>query len=146
MAVTAKWFGNALMSAFNKELDFDSDTIKCALFTSAHAPDQDADRYYDAAHGMTEVAQAGNYTTGGATLTNPSLAYDGPTNTFKIDADDAVWATATITARYAVIYDATPSSNKPLLCFLDFGQDVSSSNGEYKIAFDSGGIATVNPS
>jgi hypothetical protein len=146
MAVTAKWFGSAFLSVFNKEVDFDTDTIKCALFTNAHAPDQDVDRYYDGAHGMTQVAQAGNYTTGGVALANKSMAYDGPSNVFKIDADDAVWATATITARYAVIYDDTPASNKPLLCYIDFGEDVSSTNGEYRIAFDSAGIATVTPS
>ncbi len=132
------------MSAFNKEIDFDSDTIKCALFTSAHAPDQDADRYYDGSHGMTEVTGTG-YSAGGATLTNPSLAYDGATNVFKLAADDAVWATATITARYAVVYDATPSSNKPLISFVDFGEDVSSSNGEFKVDFPAAGIATITP-
>jgi hypothetical protein len=146
MAVTAKWFGSAFLSVFNKEVDFASDTIKCALFTNAHAPDQDGDRYYDGAHGMTEVANGNGYTTGGVALANKALAYDGATNVFKIDADDAVWAAATVTARYAVIYDDTPASSKPLLCYIDFGEDVSSSNGEYKIAFDAAGIATVTPS
>lgn len=33
MAVTAKLYGLALKSAFNKEIDWDTDTIKVALQT-----------------------------------------------------------------------------------------------------------------
>lgn len=145
MAVTAKWFGPALLSVFNKEVDFDTDVIKCALFTSAHAPDQDVDRYYDGAHGMTEVAAGNGYSPGGATLTTPAIAYDGPTNVFKISASDAVWSNATITARYACVYDSTPASNKPFLAFVDFGADVTSTAGEFRIAWDTAGIATITP-
>jgi len=35
MAVTAKWYGQALLKALNKEIDFDTDVIKVMLCTSA---------------------------------------------------------------------------------------------------------------
>ncbi len=150
MAVTGKWFGQAIMQAFGSgvaggapNVDYLSDTIKVALFTSAHAPDQDADIYFDAAHGMTQVANGNGYTTGGATLANKSLAYDTGTNIIKFDADDVTWANATITARYAIIYDDTPASNKPMLGFVDFGADVSSTADAFKIQWDTAGVLTV---
>ncbi|QIP43989.1 hypothetical protein G9444_6746 (plasmid) [Rhodococcus erythropolis] len=38
MAVTAKLYGLALQSAFNKEIDWDTDVIKVMLCTSAYTP------------------------------------------------------------------------------------------------------------
>lgn len=147
MAVTAFVFGKLFNSLANKEADLNSDTIKMALFTSAHAPDQDADQYYDAAHGMTEVSNTGtNYSTGGATLTNPAFSYTAGTNVFAFTSDAASWASSTITARYACIYDATPASNKPFISYLDFGADVTSTNGTFTVTPAAGGWFTVTVS
>lgn len=140
MTVTAKWYGNAFLSAFNKELDFNSDTIKCALVTSSYTPDQDVHQYF--ADITNEVTGTG-YTAGGATVSSPSLTYTGSSNTLKLDGGDVSWTSSTITARYAVVYDSTPASNKPLLVYVDFGADVSSSSGTFTITWDSSGIATV---
>ena len=140
MAVSTKVLGQAIASMLNKEVDWDSDTIKVALFTNAHAPDQDVDQYYDAAHGMTEVSNGNGYTTGGATLANKTATYTAGTNTYAYDADDVNWTTSTITARYAVVYDDTPGSNKPMLCYVDFGQDEVSSAGTLTIAWNASGV------
>lgn len=145
MAVTAGWFGNVFLKLLNKEVDWDSDTIKVALFTNAHAPDQDVDVYYDAEHGMTEVSSGNGYTTGGATLANKSIGYTAGTNVIKLDADNAAWAASTITARYAVVYDSTPESNKPMLCYIDFGEDVASTAGTFTITWHDDGILTITP-
>lgn len=61
------------------------------------------------------------------------------------DAADPSWANATITARYAVIYDDTPATNgaKPLLWLIDFEANVSSTNGTYQITFDANGIGYI---
>ncbi len=40
-------YGNALKAAFNKEIDFDSDTIKVMLLTSSYTPNQDSHDYLD---------------------------------------------------------------------------------------------------
>lgn len=63
----------------------------------------------------------------------------------QFDLADASWAASTITARYAVIYDATPSTDatRPLIAVLDFGSDVSSSNATFQVAFDSRGLFAI---
>jgi hypothetical protein len=143
MAVSAKWYGNAFVAAFNKEIDFNSDTIKISLHTSSYTPNQDTDAYVDDL--SNEVSAGGGYTTGGKTLASCTASYDAGSNTFSLDATDVSWTSATFTARYAVIYDDTPgtTATKPLIGYIDFGEDQSPSNGTLSITFDSAGIATV---
>lgn len=143
MSVSAKMFGKFFLSACNKEVDLNSDVIKCALITNAHAPDQDVDQYWDAVHGMIEVAESGTYVTGGATVGTPTIAYNASTNVMNFDCGDIQWTGATLTARYAVFYDSTPSSNKPLIGYVDFGEDVSCTNGNFDITIAEGGVFTV---
>ena len=146
MAVTAKMYGNALVKALNKEIDWDSDTIKVALVSSTYTPDQDAHDYWDDVS-ANEVTGTG-YTAGGAALATKTITYTGATNVIKLDADDTSWTSSTITARYAVIYDASPvaDSAKPLLGYVDFGQNESSSNGTFTIAWNASGIFTITVS
>jgi hypothetical protein len=141
MAITAKMYGQFLKMALNKEIDYDSDTIKCMLVTSSYTPDQDA-HYYKDVH-VTGEANGTGYTAGGAVLTNKTVTYNASTNTIVFDADDVSWANSTVTARYAVIYDDTPSSNKPLIGFVDFGADASSSAGTFQITWDTNGIFNI---
>lgn len=142
MAVTAKYYGNFFKALANKEIDFNSDTIKCMLTTSSYTPDQDTHDYKD---DVTNEVSGTGYTATGATIANCTITYTGATNTLKLDGDDVSWATSTITARYAVIYDATPGSDatRPLICYIDFGADVSTTAGTFTITFDAAGIATV---
>jgi hypothetical protein len=146
------WYGKAILNAFGGETeaetapytDFLTNTIKIALFTDSYTPNQDTDEFYDSLSG--ECAATGNYATGGATLANKTLSYTAGTNTIKFDADDVTWSSSTITARYAVIYNSSPASNKPLLCYIDFGSNQSSSNGNFTITFDAAGVATITVS
>ncbi len=59
-----------------------------------------------------------------------------------LDAADPSWTSATITARYAVIYDATPGTagTNPLIALVDFGEDVSSTAATFSIVFAALGI------
>jgi hypothetical protein len=145
MAVSAKFYGNAFVSAFNKKIDFDSDTIKVALCTSSYTPDQDAHDFFN---DITNEVTGTGYTAGGATLTSASITYTGASNVLKLDGDDTSWASSTITARYAIIYDATPgtAATNPLIAYVDFGADVTSTAGTFTIAWDANGIATVTVS
>lgn len=138
MPVVAKWYGQALLKALAKEINWSADTIKVMLCTSVYVPNQDTDVYKDVVN-PTEAVGTG-YTAGGATLATKTITYDGVTNVITLDAADVTWASSTITARYAVIYDDTPVSNKPLLGYVDFGADQSSSNGNFTIAWDAAGI------
>ena len=145
MAVTAKWYGNAFLKALNKEIDWDTDTIKVQLHTSSYTPDPDAHDYH--ADLTNEVANGNGYTTGGATLANKTIGYTGGTNVVKLDGDDVSWAAATITARYAVIVDTTPGSSatNPVLGYVDFGADVASTAGTFAITWHADGIFTITP-
>jgi hypothetical protein len=143
LATTHKVFGKALLSLFNKEIDFDSDTIKVALLTSSYTPDQDAHDYFDDVV-ANEITGTG-YTAGGVTLASKTIAYDGPTNTVKIDAADPTWTSATFSFRHAVIYDATPGTNatRPLISCITFDADVPVAAGTLTLVLDAAGAITA---
>jgi hypothetical protein len=139
----SKLYGQFLSQALNKEIDWDTDTIKVALLTNGYTPDQDAHNYLDDVI-ASEVTGTG-YTAGGNTLANKTNTYNSATNVIVLDADDTTWSSSTITARYAVVYDATPSTNatRPLIGYVDFGSDQSSSNGNFTITWDATGIVRI---
>jgi hypothetical protein len=139
----SKLYGQFLSQALNKEIDWDTDTIKVALLTNAYTPDQDVHNYLDDVV-ANEVSGTG-YTAGGNTLANKTNSYNSATNVITLDADDTTWSSSTITARYAVIYDATPATNatRPLIGYVDFGSDQSSSNGNFTITWDATGIVRI---
>lgn len=141
--MASKLYGQFIAQALNKEIDWDTDTIKVALLSNSYTPDQDAHNYFDDVVAY-EVTGTG-YTAGGATLANKTNSYNSATNVITLDADDVTWSSSTITARYAVIYDATPATNatKPLVGYVDFGSDQSSSNGNFTITWDATGIVRV---
>lgn len=138
--MASKVYGNALKAAFNKEIDFDSDTIKVILLTSAYTPNQDTHDYLDDVV-ANEVSGTG-YTAGGQALAGKTVTYDASTNTVKFDANDVTWAGSTVTARYAVVYDDAPATNatKPLIAYFDFTTDRASSNGDFIVRWGTDGI------
>jgi len=139
MSVSAKWYGNALLKAFNKEIDWDTDTIKVALCTASYTPDQDAHDYFDDI--TNELSTANGYTAGGATLASKTIGYTAGTNVMKLDAADLTWSNATITARYGIIYLATgEATTSPLLGYVDFGEDKTSTAGNFTITWSADGI------
>jgi hypothetical protein len=142
MAVTAKMYGLFLKSLGNKEIDLDSDTLKVMLCTSSYTPNQDTHQYKS---DVTNEVSGTGYTATGQTLASVTWAYTSGTNTMKLDATDPSWTTSTITARYAVFYDSTPGSDatRPLISYMDFGQDEVSSAGTFTITLDAAGIVTL---
>lgn len=142
MAITAKLYGGFLKSLANKDIDLDTDTLKVMLCTSAYTPDQDAHQYKSS---VTNEVSGTGYTAGGATLAGVTVTYTGATNTLTLDAADPSWASSTITARTAVIYDSTPATDatRPLIAYLQSDVDISSSGGAFTITFDANGIATI---
>ena len=146
MSVTAKLYGNAILKMLNKEIDWDSDTIKVALCASGYTPNQDAHDYFDDI--TNELSSGSGYTAGGATLGSKTTNYDAGTNVAKFDAADVTWSTSTLTARYAVIYDAQTgvADTSPLIGYIDFGADVSSYSSDFTITFNAAGIFTFTVS
>jgi hypothetical protein len=141
--MASKMYGNFLVKALNKEVDFDTDAIKIALVSSSYTPNQDTHDYWDDVV-ANEVSGTG-YTAGGATLASKTVTYDSASNVIVLDAADAVWSASTITARYAVIYDdaGATTAQKVLIGYIDFGSDQSSTNGNFTVTFDSTGIVRI---
>lgn len=140
MAVTAYVYGNFLKNVLSgKVVDWINHPIKVMLCTSTYVPNQDL--HQTKADVTGEVTGTG-YTAGGATLVNAAVSYVSDGNITVLDADDVTWTNATITARYAVIYDdnGATDADKLLLGYVDFGQDVSSTNGDFKIVWSANGI------
>lgn len=141
--MASKLYGSFLAKALNKEIDWDSDTIKVALVSSSYTPNQDTHDYWDDVV-ANEVTGTG-YTAGGATLASKTVTYDGASNVVVLDAADTVWSASTVTARYAVIYDDSGATNaqKALIGYVDFGSDQSSTNGNFTITWDATGIVRL---
>ena len=140
--MASKLYGQFLLKALNKEVDFDTDTIKVALLTSSYTPNQDTHDYFNDVS-ANEVSGTG-YTAGGNTLASKTATYDSGTNVIVLDAADVTWASSTITARYAVVYDSTgTASTSALIGYVDFGSDQSSTNGNFTITWDSTGIVRI---
>jgi len=143
MAITASLYGGFLQSLENKQIDLDSDTLKVMLLGSGYTP-SDTHRYVSDL-GANEVAGTG-YTAGGKALTGVTVNY--ASDTLTLNADDVSWTGSTITAYYAVVYDATPGSaaTNPLISYVNFGGPESDTNGTFQITWAAGGIATINHS
>lgn len=140
MAVTSKVYASFYQSIFNKEIDLDTDTLKAMLCTSSYTPNQGTHRYKS---DVTNESSGTGYTAGGATLGSVTVTKSGLTVT--LDAADTSWPTSTVTGRYLVIYDATPGSDatRPLICYIDFGADISTTSGTFQAVWNSSGILSV---
>ena len=120
-----------MCSSFKQQLflgehDLDTDTIKMALYISAATLDASTTVYTTS----NEVSSSGtNYTAGGNTLTGATVSLSG--TTAFVDFADTSWASATFTARGALIYNFT-KSNKAI-AVLDFGSDKTSTNGTFTV-------------
>ncbi|WP_407107879.1 hypothetical protein [Rhodococcus aetherivorans] len=143
MAHTAKLFGLVYKSLANKEIDFDSDSLKVMLCTSAYTPNQDTHQYTSSV--TNEVAGPG-YTAGGVALANVTVTYDPALNALVLDADDVSWPTSTLTARHAIVYDDTPATNKPLIGYVTFESDISSTAAPFQIVWNASGIVRLTAS
>ena len=139
----SKLYGQFLAKALNKEVDWDSDTIKVALVSSSYTPNQDTHTYWSDVN-TYEVSGTG-YTAGGQTLGSKTVTYDSANNVIILDAADTTWSSSTVTARYAVVYDDSGATNaaKALIGYVDFSSDQSSTNGNFTITWDATGIVRI---
>jgi len=121
-------------------VDWTDDTIKAALTTSTYSVNQDTHDFFN---DITNEVTGTGYTAGGAEIANTTVSYDAGTNVLKYDGDDVSWTiTGSVTFRYLIIYDSTPGSSatNPLLGYIDFGADVTITDGTLTINFSSDGI------
>lgn len=101
-------------------IDLDGHTFKVQLHTSTYSPS--AANHTVRADLTNELSTANGYTAGGATLGTVTWTETGAgTGVWKLDAADTTWTASggSLVARYAVIYDDTPSSPAdPLVAYI----------------------------
>jgi len=125
--------GGSAAAAPGPLVDWMADDIRCTLHASGYVPSKTT---HAASSDLTnQLATAGGYTSGGAALANKTLALTS--SVIKADADDAVWAGASFTARVAVVADWTPATaaDETLIWYNDNGSDSTASGGEFRVQF-----------
>lgn len=112
-------------------IDFDTDTFKVMLVTSAYTPDKDV---HDKRDDVTNEVTGTGYTAGGVT-TACTVTKVTATDRVTVSFAAATWPSSTITARGAVIYKSRggASSADNLVCYVDFVSDVSSSAATFSL-------------
>jgi len=116
VAFTGNYTCNSFKSGLiNGDFDFDTDTIKMALYTNAATLDEDT-----AAYTTTGEISASGYTASGVTLT----VEKGITDNTAFISFENVTISAAFIARGALIYKS--GSGNPAICVLDFGSDKTS--------------------
>lgn len=108
-----------------------ADTFRVALYTSSATMDATTTAY-----SVTNEVSGTNYTAGGEAITIVT-APTSTSTTAWLDFTDVTWATSTITARGALIYNDTSSGNLAVRV-LDFGSDKTSTAGNFSIIFPAG--------
>ena len=146
MAVTALLYGVPQKNQWDGTavIDWDTNTIKCALATSTYTPSQDTHDFFN---DITNEVVGTGYSAGGVTLTASAPTYTAGTNVVAFDATDAQWTSASFTARYAIVYkDTGTSTTSPLIMYVDFGADQTVSSGTFTIQWAAAGLWTVTVS
>jgi hypothetical protein len=112
-------------------INFSTDTFKMALVTSAYG----AAKSHSKRSNITNEITGLGYTAGGNACAVTVAAVDNVNNDIELSFTVTSWTTATITARAGVIYKSRGglSSADELVGYVDFGSDVSSTNGTFAV-------------
>jgi len=112
-------------------IDFDTDTFKVMLVSSAYSPNKDTDLKRSA---VTNEVSGTGYTAGGVTSAC-TVTKDTANDRVTLSFAAVNWASSSITARAAVIYKSRGglASADELVCYVDFGADVSSSSATFSL-------------
>jgi|TARA_B110000503_G_C6816807_1_gene277265 hypothetical protein len=127
MAITQTLCTSFKVEVLNGVHNFSANTFKLALYTDSATIGADTLIYTT----NNEVVGAG-YTAGGNTLTVSVTPVSSGTTAYVSFANTS-WASSTITARGALIYNSS-QSNKAV-AVLDFGADKTTSNSVFTITF-----------
>ena len=125
----------------NHNFQSGGNTYKLALYTSSRTAAA-TDTVFD----TTNEASGTNYDSGGNTLTNNGVTGGASATTAFIDFQDTSFATVTVTARFAQIYQSSGGANSAsanAVCWLDFGGDFTTTAGTFTIQFPAAGTSTA---
>ena len=135
---------SAIYNEYKKEIgsiDWAMVTIKVMMVTSSYTLDIDAHANKDDIDTLGVEVSGTGYTAGGNALANKSVTRDDANDWSRYDADDAIWANSTLTARGAIVYlDTGSASTSTLIAFIDFIVDKSSSAGDFVIQWHANGV------
>ena len=124
----------ALRAAAIGNIDYDTDSFKVMLVTSAYTPDFDL---HDFRNDVTNEVTGTGYTAGGAAVTVTVNAVDTANNRLDITLGGASWGGSTIAgARGAVYYKSRggAASADETIVYIDFGADVSTTSGTFTLS------------
>ena len=127
--------GNFMCTSFKKELleavhnfkNSGGSTFKLALYTNSASFNASTTAYTTS----NEISGTG-YTAGGGTLTRVDPT--SSSTTAFTDFANLTFSSATITARGALVYNDSASGD-PSVVVLDFGEDKTSTAGDFTIVF-----------
>jgi len=130
MAITqavANSFKGQLLQGSHNFTTTTGSQFKLALYTSAATLDSSTTVYAN----TNEVANTGQYITGGGVLANVSPVVSS--GVAFVDFADISFTGVTLTARGALIYNSTLTN--AAVCILDFGSDKTATSGTFTIQF-----------
>lgn len=146
MAVSSKLYGRFPESlgggntGSDGPMDILSDTLKLTLHTATYSPTQATDRIKATA--TNELTTAGGYTALGQALA--SKTYVASSLVTTMDAADVTWTATSVTHRYGVVWDDTPTAPAdPLISYVDNGGDITTSSTDLVYQWAAGGIWTL---
>jgi hypothetical protein len=123
-------YNSAIDDMARNNIDFDSNSFKALLVTSSYVPNKDT---HDKRDDVTNEVSGTNYTAGGV-ATVCTVTKDTANDKVTLSFAAVSWASSTITARALVIYKSTgTASTDNLVCYVDFGSDVSSTGGTFSV-------------
>ena len=124
-------------------VDCDTDTFKIMLVTSTYTASKSHAKRSD----ITNEVTGTGYTTGGNACALTVAATDNVNNDVEISFSVTSWVSATITARAGVIYKSRggASSADELVGYVDFGSNITSTNGTFSVAVSTP-LSLTNPS
>lgn len=131
-------YNPAKKKILDADIDFVANTIKVMLVTASYTPLAT----HEFRSSVTNEVTGTGYTAGGETLANKTVTVVGANGVF--DADDVIWAAATITARAAVLYrDTGNPATDPIIAYIDFNENKISTASDFRITWNAGGILTL---
>jgi len=128
------------------DLSTSGDTIKAALLTDAYTVNLDTHEFFSDVSGSQASASVSGYTPGGQDLASKTTVVDTVNDRVDFDAADVVWTiTGSLTARNVVLYkDTGVAGTSPLIAVINFGSNQTSTDGDFTIQWNVGGIIRLS--
>lgn len=139
---TAKLYASYVAKVNNKEIDFDTDTVKVVHLKNTYTPSQTTHAYYSDVN--THVVTGTNITAGGQAVASKTVTL--VTLTQQFDAADTTFTNITTNSphiRYSVVYvDTGTAATSPLIGYIDWGADLPVVGGDFTVRWAATGIFT----